>query len=337
MTTVFLSSTPFDLAAHRKEIGDTLTGAGLQLALTFPDTPVAERLRLVRTSKVCIVVFGMTLGNVDPDSGKSLVQLEYEEAQLYSVPTLVFLMDEDEHWILPKHADTGPAGLRLADLKAQISLQHEIRFFESRADLTGKIANELSRLLGVNIPLPDSVLNAPSAYAGMQQSLPSAAPAPVPVAAAPAPAPAPAPVAVAPAPVATPAPTPAASAAPPAAPVVSEPLASPPSAPAPVAESKPAAEPEKPAARGKVQRYDLTGPRYMFFREKVQPALTIPVHDVLLKEVLEYLLVSNTMPAASAMAKGANLELEDAIEIVRQIELILMDTIRAQKNAPKKS
>lgn len=75
----------------------------------------------------------------------------------------------------------------------------------------------------------------------------------------------------------------------------------------------------------------------MFFREKVQPALTIPVHDVLLKEVLEYLLVSNTMPAASAMAKGANLELEDAIEIVRQIELILMDTIRAQKNAPKKS
>lgn len=333
MTTVFLSSTPFDLAAHRKEIGDTLTGAGLQLALTFPDTPVAERLRLVRTSKVCIVVFGMTLGNVDPDSGKSLVQLEYEEAQLYSVPTLVFLMDEDEHWILPKHADTGPAGLRLADLKAQISLQHEIRFFESRADLTGKIANELSRLLGVNIPLPDSVLNAPSAYAGMQQSLPSAAP----VAAAPAPAPAPAPVAVAPAPVATPAPAPAASAAPPAASVVSEPVVSPPPAPAPVAESKPAAEPEKPAARGKVQRYDLTGPRYMFFREKVQPALTIPVHDVLLKEVLEYLLVSNTMPAASAMAKGANLELEDAIEIVRQIELILMDTIRAQKNAPKKS
>ncbi|WP_374520026.1 DUF4062 domain-containing protein [Undibacterium squillarum] len=350
MTTVFLSSTPFDLAAHRKEIGDTLTGAGLQLALTFPDTPVAERLRLVRTSKVCIVVFGMTLGNVDPDSGKSLVQLEYEEAQLYSVPTLVFLMDEDEHWILPKHADTGPAGLRLADLKAQISLQHEIRFFESRADLTGKIANELSRLLGVNIPLPDSVLNAPSAYAGMQQSLPSAAPAPAPApapVAAPAPAPAPAPVAVAPAPVAppviatapvaAPAPTPAASAAPPAAPVVSEPVASTPPVPAPVAESKPAAEPEKPAARGKVQRYDLTGPRYMFFREKVQPALTIPVHDVLLKEVLEYLLVSNTMPAASAMAKGANLELEDAIEIVRQIELILMDTIRAQKNAPKKS
>ncbi|WP_339941615.1 DUF4062 domain-containing protein, partial [Undibacterium luofuense] len=173
MTTVFLSSTPFDLAAHRKEIGDTLTGAGLQLALTFPDTPVSERLRLVRTSKVCIVIFGMMLGNVDPDTGKSLVQLEYEEAQLYSVPTLVFLMDEDEHWILPKHADTGPAGLRLADLKAQISLQHEIRFFESRADLTSKIANELSRLLGVNIPLPESVLNAPSAYAGMQQSLPS--------------------------------------------------------------------------------------------------------------------------------------------------------------------
>ncbi|GGX47435.1 DUF4062 domain-containing protein [Undibacterium squillarum] len=322
MTTVFLSSTPFDLAAHRKEIGDTLTGAGLQLALTFPDTPVAERLRLVRTSKVCIVVFGMTLGNVDPDSGKSLVQLEYEEAQLYSVPTLVFLMDEDEHWILPKHADTGPAGLRLADLKAQISLQHEIRFFESRADLTGKIANELSRLLGVNIPLPDSVLNAPSAYAGMQQSLPSAAPAPVPVAAASAPAPAPAPVSVAPvaaAPVVMPAPEP----------VVS---------PAPAAESKPAAAQEKaPKPAVKVSRYDLTEPRFIFFRDKVQPALTTRVTDKVLKEVLEYLLVSNTMPAASALSKGAKLELEEAIEQVRRIELILMETIRSQKQAAKKS
>ena len=355
MTTVFLSSTPFDLAAHRKEIGDTLSAAGLHPALTFPDTPVSERLRLVRTSKVCIVIFGMMLGNVDPDTGKSLVQLEYEEAQLYSVPTLVFLMDEDEHWILPKHADTGPAGLRLADLKAQISLQQEIRFFESRADLTSKIANELSRLLGVNIPLPDSVLNAPSAYAGMQQSLPSAAPvalavsAPATVAVSapvtPAPVAAPAPAPVAPAPAVPPAAvvtpvfaTPSVPPAPPVAPVqpVAEPVSAPTAAPA-VADRKPAAEPEKTAARGKVQRYDLTGPRYMFFREKVQPALTIPVHDVLLKEVLEYLLVSNTMPAASAMAKGANLELEDAIEIVRQIELILMDTIRSQKNAPKKS
>ncbi|MBR7780692.1 DUF4062 domain-containing protein [Undibacterium luofuense] len=360
MTTVFLSSTPFDLAAHRKEIGDTLSAAGLHPALTFPDTPVSERLRLVRTSKVCIVIFGMMLGNVDPDTGKSLVQLEYEEAQLYSVPTLVFLMDEDEHWILPKHADTGPAGLRLADLKAQISLQHEIRFFESRADLTSKIANELSRLLGVNIPLPDSVLNAPSAYAGMQQSLSSAPPvapavtapatvaASAPVTPAPVAAPAPAPVA-APAPAAPPAAvvtpvaaTPPVPPVPPAVPAqpVAEPVSASVSAPTPapaVADSKPVAEPEKPAARGKVQRYDLTGPRYMFFREKVQPALTIPVHDVLLKEVLEYLLVSNTMPAASAMAKGANLELEDAIEIVRQIELILMDTIRSQKNAPKKS
>ena len=336
MTTVFLSSTPFDLAAHRKEIQETLNAAGIRPVLSFPDTPLAERLRQVRSAKVCVVVFGMMLGNIDPDSGKSLVQLEYEEAQLYSVPTLVFLMDEDEHWILPKHVDTGPAGLRLADLKAQMSMQQDIRFFESRADLTAKIANELSRLLDLNIPLPDSVLHAPSAYAGMQQSQP-AAPAPVAVSAAPVVQPAPAPVSAAPVPPLATAPVvpakPAVASTEQSAPAVTDAVTA---ASTEMASEKPGKS-VKPAARGKVQRYELTEPRFVFFREKVQPVLHATVPDAVLKEVLEYLLVSNTMPAASALSKGAQLDLEDAIEQVRQLESVLIDTIRSQKNAPKKS
>lgn len=291
MTTVFVSSTPFDLAVHRKRLSEEFAREaadyfGATLTSALPETPIEDRLRLVRSAKAYIGVFGMVFGDVDASSGKSLIQLEYLEAQLYCVPTLIYLIDEDEHPILPKNVDTGIAAQWLADFKAQLSQSHDVRFFDSPDDLVAKIHNDLHRVLS------PAQKTAPAAA-------PVSAPAPAPVA----------PVTVAA--VVTPQAQPASLAA--AAPEMVE--------TAPV-----------PAVKKNSQRYLLTEPRFAFFKSKVLPVLPPDFDDVTLKDALELLLASNTLSAASSLARGAAMPLEDAVELIRKMELIIIDTIYKQKN-----
>jgi hypothetical protein len=67
---LFISSTPFDLALHRNKIADALSQAksgspALRVVLAAPETGLAERLRLVRQASAYVGVFGMVYGNVD--------------------------------------------------------------------------------------------------------------------------------------------------------------------------------------------------------------------------------------------------------------------------------
>lgn len=287
MTTVFVSSTPFDLAVHRKRLSEEFAREaadyfGATLTSALPETPIEDRLRLVRSAKAYIGVFGMVFGDVDATTGKSLIQLEYLEAQLYCVPTLIYLIDEDEHPILPKNVDTGIAAQWLADFKAQLSQSHDVRFFDSPDDLVAKIHNDLHRVLN------------PVQKTAAAASVSAPAPAPL------------APVAVA-AVVAPEAPPAALSAA------VTEALA-------------------VPAVKKNAQRYLLTEPRFAFFKSKVLPVLPPDFDDGTLKDALELLLASNTLSAASSLARGAAMPLEDAVEVIRKMELIIIDTIYKQKN-----
>jgi len=149
--TIFVSSTPFDLALHRKKIADAVAHkAGKRPALTvvgvLPETSLEERLRLVRSAQVFIAVIGMVYGNVDPLSNKALTQLEYDEAQAYCVPSLIYIIDEDEHLVLPKHVDTGTSAHRLGEFKATLTQLQDVRFFSSADDLVEKIKNDLLRV-----------------------------------------------------------------------------------------------------------------------------------------------------------------------------------------------
>jgi hypothetical protein len=291
MTTVFVSSTPFDLAVHRKRLSEEFAREaaayfGATLTSALPETPIEDRLRLVRSAKAYIGVFGMVFGDVDASTGKSLIQLEYLEAQLYCVPTLIYLIDEDEHPILPKNVDTGIAAQWLADFKAQLSQSHDVRFFDSPDDLVAKIQNDLHRVLSP-----------------AQKAAPAAAPVS-----------APASVAVAPVTVAA----------------VVTPQAQPAALSATVPETAEAAP--VPAVKKNSQRYLLTEPRFAFFKSKVLPVLPPDFDDVPLKDALELLLASNTLAAASSLARGAMIPLEDAVEVIRKMELIIIDTIYKQKN-----
>jgi hypothetical protein len=164
---LFISSTPFDLALHRNKIADALSQAksgspALRVVLAAPETGLAERLRLVRQASAYVGVFGMVYGNVDAATGKSLVQLEYEAALAAGLPILIYIMDEDEHLVLPKHVDTGTPALSLSELKSHLSQTQDVRFYESADDLVAKLENDLLRVFA---PAPVPAPVAPAAVA----------------------------------------------------------------------------------------------------------------------------------------------------------------------------
>ncbi|MFZ6849297.1 DUF4062 domain-containing protein [Undibacterium sp. RuRC25W] len=339
--TIFVSSTPFDLALHRQKIIESCGHAGaarpdVSVVATLPETSIENRLHLVRAAKAYIGIFGMVLGDVDPKTKKSLVQLELEEALAHHIPMLIYIMDEDEHWVLPKHVDTGTSAHQLSELKGLLSQVQDVRFFDSADDLVNKVHNDLFRVLGAINAIRQTVAQ-PTAAVNKVETKPEAKPeakvAPVNVSE----------------PVATPAKTavkttdnaPAAQpTAPKTTPDISAISATPVAPATPAAAVAPASTgtPTPPVASLASKKYALTQPRFEFFKEKVKHLFGPYMSDAVLKDVLEYVLAGNTMSASSALARGTSLPLEDAIEEIRKTELIILETVQrhaAQNNETK--
>jgi len=157
--TVFLSSTFVDLERHRALVRDAITrlehnSKAMEFFGALPETPKEECLRLVRSANAYVGVFGMRYGHIDETSGKSLTQLEYEEAQAIHLPSLIYVMDEENHPVLPKHVDTGVSADKLRTFKQQLKARHVVNFFSSPEDLASRVTQDLVRFLGAIAATP---------------------------------------------------------------------------------------------------------------------------------------------------------------------------------------
>lgn len=126
----------------------------MELFGALPDTPKEECLRLVRSANAYVGIFAMRYGSVDPQSGKSLTQLEYEEAQAIRLPSLIYVIDEETHPVLPKHVDTGPSAEKLRALKGVLKKSHVVNFFSSPEDLAAKATQDVVRLVRAMVEQP---------------------------------------------------------------------------------------------------------------------------------------------------------------------------------------
>jgi len=115
----------------------------------LPETPKEECLRLVRSANAYVGIFAMRYGFIDLETGKSLTQLEYEEAQAIRLPSLIYIIDEETHPVLPKHVDTGSSSEKLREFKGALKKSHVVNFFSSPEDLAAKLTQDVVRLVGV--------------------------------------------------------------------------------------------------------------------------------------------------------------------------------------------
>jgi hypothetical protein len=156
---IFVSSTFADLQRHRQLVREAIGrleygSQAMEFFGALPDTPKEECLRIVRSANAYVGIFAMRYGFVDPASEKSLTHLEYEEAQAIRLPSLIYLIDEDTHPVLPKHVDTGSSAEKLRDLKGVLKKAHVINFFSSPEDLVAKVTQDVVRLIGAMAKQP---------------------------------------------------------------------------------------------------------------------------------------------------------------------------------------
>ena len=156
---VFVSSTYEDLKNYRTAVEEALHRMeaivrGMEYFGSKPGSPVEECLKAVRSCKVYIGIFAMRYGSIDDKSGKSMTHLEYEEAQKIGLPTLIYLIDEENQPIVPKFVDTGEKSLKLEELKSEIKKRFTISFFTTPEDLSRRVSQDLPEVLsriGINV------------------------------------------------------------------------------------------------------------------------------------------------------------------------------------------
>jgi len=101
-TKIFVSSTFFDLAQVREDIRNTILQMGHEPLLneypSFPVTPNIDTIenckKAVRSSDFFVLIIGGRRGSLDPVSGKSVTNIEYETAIETGIDCFVFVNEQ---------------------------------------------------------------------------------------------------------------------------------------------------------------------------------------------------------------------------------------------------
>src|SRR5688572_25395828 len=103
---------------------------------------------------------------------RSMTHLEYDEAQRLELPSLIYIIDEENQPILPKHVETGPGAEKLRALKEQLKKRHVVSIFTTTEDLRARILHDVPALLkemGAEISGDLELPEAPSDAEALQQ------------------------------------------------------------------------------------------------------------------------------------------------------------------------
>jgi len=149
---IFVGSTFEDLKDYRRAVRDALSQLetivrGMEYFGSKPGSPIEECLKAVRSCKVYIGIFGMRYGSVPDGYDRSMTHLEYEEAQRQGLPSLVYLIDDQNQPVLPRFVETGPGAEKLKSLKDELRKHHMVSFFTTPEDLAAKILHDVPEVL----------------------------------------------------------------------------------------------------------------------------------------------------------------------------------------------
>jgi hypothetical protein len=149
---VFVGSTFMDLQSYRRSVRDALAQLeaivrGMEHFGSKPGRPVDECLRVVASCKVYIGLFGMRYGSIPEGYDRSMTHLEYDEAQRLELPSLIYMIDEENQPLLPKYIETGPGAEKLRAFKEHLKKCHVVSFFTTPEDLRARILHDVPALL----------------------------------------------------------------------------------------------------------------------------------------------------------------------------------------------
>jgi len=153
-TKIFVSSTFFDLAQVRDDIRTTITELGHEALLneypSFPVNPSIDTIenckKAVRSSDFFVLIIGGRRGSLDPVSGKSITNVEYDAALQSGIDCFIFV--NEQMMILLEVWNTNPN----ADFSNLVDSPHVFEFIAKIKSaqqwiFTFKRASEISAIL----------------------------------------------------------------------------------------------------------------------------------------------------------------------------------------------
>lgn len=152
-TTLFLSSTYNDLAAHRSLLIDTFQRIEPPIGLSAMEFFGADERSAIKLCQEKVTqcdfyvgLFGWRYGYVDKLTRMSITEVEYRTALAKDIPTLLYLLSE-KYAVLPSGVDSGQKGAAIRRLRNEVQERHVVQFFTSPEDLSRRVATDLGNRL----------------------------------------------------------------------------------------------------------------------------------------------------------------------------------------------
>jgi len=148
---IFVSSTKKDLKSYREAVRNKLEELkeefdieiiGMEDFGARPEPPLQTCLNEVSRSNKFIGIIGMRYGTVDESTKKSFVELEYDKAVEIGIPTLMYLIDENEGRIPPNSVECNKLR-ELKRFKKRIEKKHTIDHFTTEENLASRVERDV--------------------------------------------------------------------------------------------------------------------------------------------------------------------------------------------------
>lgn len=159
---IFVGSTFLDMKLYRDAAFQSLTQLehivrGMEYFGSQSDEPLNVCLKTVRSCQLYIGIFGMRYGSIPEGYDESMTHLEYLEAQDNELPSLIYIIDENNQPVLPRHIEFGDGARKLKALKSLLEKKHTCSYFTSPADLSAKLIDDVAKALKeVGVEIEDS-------------------------------------------------------------------------------------------------------------------------------------------------------------------------------------
>lgn len=155
---VFVSSTYLDMIPERQAAVDAIlraghSPAGMELFAAGDETQLETIRRWIDDSDIFMLILGGRYGSIEPKSGKSYIQLEYEYAIERQIPFFAAVMSES--WLDQKVQAAG---------KDAIELTHGLKLAEFRKIVTGKTSRFFHNVDELKLIVLESLLNIERTY-----------------------------------------------------------------------------------------------------------------------------------------------------------------------------
>jgi len=146
---IFVSSTYKDLSAYRNEVEQKLISMeqaykGMEYFGSSSTTPLEVCKQKLSECKLMVLLIGVSYGSIEPKSGKSFTEIEYDYAEELSIPILCYFADTSSSNLeIPFDAvDTTNKG-KLDAFKEKIRADHLVSEFTTTEDLGAKVLHDV--------------------------------------------------------------------------------------------------------------------------------------------------------------------------------------------------